>query len=58
MDIYKDAAEAARQGANKTSELFAKAGRSSYVPVSQQKGVIDPGAEAVALAMEAISNSL
>lgn len=56
-DIYKDAAEAARQGANGTSGLVAKAGRSSYVPDSQQRGVIDPGAEAVALVLEAISNS-
>ena len=57
-DVCKDAALAARQGAKETSQLIAKAGRSSYIPDSRQKGVIDPGAEAVALAMEAISNAL
>ncbi|MBS2036769.1 dihydroxyacetone kinase subunit DhaK [bacterium] len=51
----KAAARAARQGADTTAGLSARAGRSAYVPETLQHGVNDPGAEAVALVFEAWS---
>lgn len=45
----KDAAKAARQGADFTATLTqAKAGRATYVSPAQLEGHVDPGAEAVA----------
>ncbi|MCM2129756.1 dihydroxyacetone kinase subunit DhaK [Larsenimonas rhizosphaerae] len=49
------AARAAREGAEYTATLAnAGAGRSSYVPADRLEGVIDPGAEAIARAFEAL----
>lgn len=49
----KDAATAARQGANKTASMReAKAGRAAYLNAKQLEGHIDPGAEAVARLFE------
>lgn len=51
-----DAARAARQGAEATANMKqAGAGRSAYVPKSALDGVTDPGAEAVALALAALT---
>ncbi|WP_110641743.1 dihydroxyacetone kinase subunit DhaK [Salinicola sp. CPA57] len=53
------AAQAARDGAQATAALtHANAGRSAYVPESALKGVVDPGAEAVARVFEALSHSV
>ncbi|KAA0017771.1 DAK2 domain-containing protein [Salinicola corii] len=50
------AAQAARDGAQATAQLVrANAGRSAYVPESALKGVVDPGAEAVARVFEALA---
>jgi ATP-dependent dihydroxyacetone kinase len=50
------ASQAARQGAEHTATLTrANAGRASYVPAHALAGVVDPGAEAVALAFEALA---
>jgi ATP-dependent dihydroxyacetone kinase len=49
------AARAARQGADSTAGLTARAGRTAYVPEDQQKGINDPGAEAVALVFAAFT---
>lgn len=48
-----EAARAARLGAQRTAELAALAGRSAYVPGESLRGVVDPGAEAVARIFEA-----
>jgi triose/dihydroxyacetone kinase / FAD-AMP lyase (cyclizing) len=49
----KDAASAARKGANFTATLLqAKAGRASYISAAQLDGHVDPGAEAVARLFE------
>ncbi|MFN8608057.1 MAG: dihydroxyacetone kinase subunit DhaK [Vulcanimicrobiota bacterium] len=53
-----EAARAARMGANSTSCLQARAGRSAHVPEANQQGVNDPGAEAVALVFEAWADEL
>ncbi|RAH36943.1 dihydroxyacetone kinase subunit DhaK [Halomonas sp. SL1] len=51
-----DAAQAARQGADDTASLTtANAGRSAYVPESALKGIVDPGAEAVARVFETLA---
>jgi dihydroxyacetone kinase len=51
-----EAARAARAGAHSTSLMSkARAGRASYVHADNLSGVIDPGAEAIARAFEAIS---
>ncbi len=52
------AARAAREGANATARMAARAGRSAYVPASALAGVVDPGAEAVARALEAAAQAL
>jgi len=53
----KAAAMAARKGADGTAELTkAGAGRSAYVPASALKGIVDPGAEAVARLFADISS--
>lgn len=51
----KDAALAARRGAEATATMTAKAGRSSYVPEAALRGVSDPGAVAIALVFEALA---
>lgn len=56
-DPLAQAAQAARDGAQATATLLhANAGRSAYVPESALKGVVDPGAEAVARVFEALAN--
>ncbi|MEP9352446.1 dihydroxyacetone kinase subunit DhaK [Xanthobacter sp. KR7-65] len=50
------AARAARQGADATAAMTAaRAGRSSYLSGADLKGVVDPGAEAVARVFEALA---
>ena len=54
----KEAANAAREGANSTSRMTqARSGRSTYVPASSLEGVTDPGAEAVARLFEMLGSS-
>ncbi|WP_099349432.1 dihydroxyacetone kinase subunit DhaK [Acetobacter aceti] len=54
----RDAATAARKGADATRKMGkAQAGRASYVPESQMNDVPDPGAEAIARLLEAMSAS-
>jgi dihydroxyacetone kinase len=48
------AAAAARAGAEATKTMEAMAGRANYVPASVTQGHADPGAEAVAMAFEAM----
>ena len=56
---FMEATAAARAGANQTAALTqANAGRSAYVPASALKGVVDPGAEAVASLFEDLSRFL
>lgn len=52
------AAQAARDGANATADLTARAGRSAYVPAEAQSGVQDAGAVAVAVFFEALAGQL
>jgi triose/dihydroxyacetone kinase / FAD-AMP lyase (cyclizing) len=52
------AAAAARKGAEATREMAAQAGRANYVPAELTKGHLDPGAEAVALSLEALLTAL
>ncbi|GAB2796835.1 dihydroxyacetone kinase subunit DhaK [Halomonas shantousis] len=55
----QEAAAAARQGADRTAEMgHAQAGRSAYVPESALKGVVDPGAEAVARVFATLAEAL
>ena len=54
---WKDAAEAASDGAQKTTKMAAKAGRSSYIAASNLTAP-DPGAIAVALIFESIAKTL
>lgn len=51
-DALRDAATAARQGADSTRDLIASKGRASYVG-EVARGVLDPGAVAVAMFFEA-----
>ncbi len=54
----KEAANAAREGANSTSRMTqARSGRSAYVPAASLEGVTDPGAEAVARLFEMLGSS-
>jgi dihydroxyacetone kinase len=50
------AAVAARAGAEKTKTMTALAGRANYVPVEKTQGHPDPGAEAIAVAFEALAS--
>lgn len=51
-----EAARAAREGAQATGSMArAGAGRSAYLNAENLRGVVDPGAEAVALAFEALA---
>ncbi|MEN3793147.1 dihydroxyacetone kinase subunit DhaK [Fulvimarina sp. MAC3] len=53
----EEAAKAAREGADETAEMGrAGAGRSAYVRSEELKGHKDPGAEAVAIAFEALGS--
>ena len=53
---FAAAAKAARAGANHTAEILkAKAGRASYISEDRLKGHNDPGAEAVALLFESLT---
>ncbi|RKR04214.1 homodimeric dihydroxyacetone kinase [Kushneria sinocarnis] len=53
-----DAARRAREGADATAKLErAGAGRSAQVPSESLSGVVDPGAEAIARALEALARS-
>lgn len=55
-DSIASAATASRIGADRTAGVLqAKAGRAAYVPAENLDGVVDPGAEAIARAFEAIS---
>ncbi|MEP7172079.1 MAG: dihydroxyacetone kinase subunit DhaK [Aestuariivirga sp.] len=50
-----EAASAARKGANATAMMVkARAGRSTYVSATNLKGIVDPGAEAVACLLEGL----
>jgi ATP-dependent dihydroxyacetone kinase len=52
------AAKAARDGANATAKMTrARAGRSSYVSATNLQGIIDPGAEAVAVLLEGLAKA-
>lgn len=57
-DISTACVAAAREGRESTRSLVAKAGRASYVPEECQKGVTDPGAEAVVVIMEAVDSTM
>ena len=52
------ASEAASKGAESTKHMQAGAGRSSYIPDSEIHGIPDPGAMAVAIWMQGISDAL
>jgi len=53
---FAAAAKAARVGADHTAEILkAKAGRASYISEERLKGHNDPGAEAVALLVESLT---
>ena len=51
----KQAAKAAREGANATRTMPARAGRAAYVPSESLKNIPDPGAEAIARLLEGLS---
>ena len=53
-----EAASAARIGADSTAALQATHGRSAYLNAEAQRGVVDPGAEAVARAFAAVAQDL
>ncbi len=52
------AAVASKEGAEETKKMTAGAGRSSYIPEDETRGIPDPGAMAVSLWMEAIAEVL
>lgn len=52
-----EAAQAARQGADATRGMKARAGRAAYIPPEQLADIPDPGAEAIALLFEALARS-
>jgi dihydroxyacetone kinase len=58
LSAFRKAVIAAEQGALATENLTANFGRSSYVPADKQKGVYDPGAIAVAVALRGVYNAL
>jgi len=51
----QQAAKAAREGADATRAMPAKAGRAAYVPQDQLRNIPDPGAEAIARLLEGLS---
>ncbi|MBS1034018.1 dihydroxyacetone kinase subunit DhaK [Gluconobacter cerinus] len=50
----QQAAKAAREGADATRKMPARAGRAAYVPKEQLKNIPDPGAEAIARLLEGL----
>ena len=50
-------AAAAQQGADATKSMAASAGRANWVGESSYQGVPDPGAAAVAIALEAAAKA-
>jgi dihydroxyacetone kinase len=52
-----EAAAAARKGADSTASLAATHGRSAYLAEETQRGVVDPGARAVAIAFAAVASA-
>eukprot|EP00300_Choanocystis_sp_HF-7_P003423 c12620_g1_i3.p1 GENE.c12620_g1_i3~~c12620_g1_i3.p1 ORF type:complete len:277 (+),score=71.61 c12620_g1_i3:136-966(+) len=54
-DLAQNVAEAANKGAEATKGMFARAGRSSYVPREIQQSVQDPGATAAATWITAVA---
>ncbi len=52
-----EAASAARTGADSTASLAATHGRSAYLAEETQRGVVDPGARAVAIAFAAVASA-
>ena len=52
-----EAAAAARRGADSTASLAATHGRSAYLAEETQRGVVDPGARAVAIAFAAVASA-
>ncbi|MCW2264175.1 dihydroxyacetone kinase [Gluconobacter cerinus] len=52
----QQAAKAAREGADATRKMPARAGRAAYVPKEQLKNIPDPGAEAIARLLEGLSS--
>ena len=54
-DILNSAASAGKRGAESTANMSAGAGRSCYVPEEAQKGVVDPGATAIAKFLEGLA---
>ncbi len=53
----KDAAVAARKGADATRGMKARAGRAAYIPSEQLADIPDPGAEAIAVLFESLARS-
>ena len=53
-----DAAARAADGADATQAMVAMAGRSNYVPAEKLATVPDPGAKAVAIAMQAVAGAM
>ena len=49
------AAQAAREGANRTKHLKARVGRASYVPQQNYDGKIDAGAQAIAIFFQGLT---
>ncbi len=56
QEVIKAAAAAARTGADKTRNMKASKGRSSYVPEDVLRSVPDPGAQGCAIWMQAIAD--
>ena len=56
--IASAVATRAMEGAQATSNMIARAGRSSYIPESTLKGNPDPGAMALAISLRAVANEL
>ena len=50
-------AAAERRGADSTASLAATHGRSAYLAEETQRGVVDPGARAVAIAFAAVASA-
>ena len=53
--VLSAAATAGKRGAESTAGMTAGAGRSCYVPEEAQKGVVDPGATAIAKFLEGLA---
>ena len=57
LDALQRAADAAEEGARRTAVLAAGAGRASYVPGAQYRGLPDPGALGVAVWLMAVAQA-